>query len=341
MRAAIYNPYLDTLGGGERYTLTVAKVLVDKGYKVDLEWTSKNIKSKLERRFNLDLSEVSVVKSIKRGDGYDVCFWVSDGSIPLLRARNNILHFQFPFNNIGGGGLLNKMKFMRVNTVICNSKFTKKFIDKEYGLKSVVVYPPVDTKNFKPGKKEQLIIYVGRFSQLTQAKRQDLLVRTFKELYDQGLKDWKLVLAGGAEVGVDSYIDELRESAKGYPITILVSPSFNKLKDLYARAKIFWSASGYGVDEMEEPTKVEHFGISTVEALSSGVVPIVYSSGGPKEIIKHKENGYLWSDLKDLISLTENLANKESLISSMSKSSEISSKRYGYDKFKINIGKII
>jgi len=98
MRAAIYNPYLDTLGGGERYTMGMARVLVSKGYRVDIEWKESSIKEQLEKRFGIDLSGVNVAGSINRGDGYDVCFWVSDGSIPILRARKNFLHFQVPFN---------------------------------------------------------------------------------------------------------------------------------------------------------------------------------------------------------------------------------------------------
>jgi len=39
MRAAIYDPYLDTLGGGERYCLTVAEILLKNGWQVDLFWS--------------------------------------------------------------------------------------------------------------------------------------------------------------------------------------------------------------------------------------------------------------------------------------------------------------
>lgn len=53
MKAAIYNPYLDTLGGGERYTLSFAKALLDKGYDVDIEWKSPGIIKLLEKRFGL------------------------------------------------------------------------------------------------------------------------------------------------------------------------------------------------------------------------------------------------------------------------------------------------
>ena len=134
MRAAIYNPYLDTLGGGERYSMAFATVLAKKGYRVDVEWKSKAIKGKLEERFGLKLEGINIVKDVKRGDGYDICFWVSDGSIPLLRARKNFLHFQFPFQNVNGKTLLNKMKLFRINKFICNSFFTKGYIDKEYGV---------------------------------------------------------------------------------------------------------------------------------------------------------------------------------------------------------------
>ncbi|MGB6838898.1 MAG: hypothetical protein WBE27_01305, partial [Microgenomates group bacterium] len=77
MRAAIYNPYLDTLGGGERYSMGVARALANKGCRVNVEWKDSSIKERLEKRFGIDLSGVDFVKDVVRGDGYDVCFWVS------------------------------------------------------------------------------------------------------------------------------------------------------------------------------------------------------------------------------------------------------------------------
>lgn len=159
MRAAIYNPYLDTLGGGERYSMAVASCLARNGYGVDVQWKDKGILEKLKSRFGVDLKNVAVVDDVKRGDQYDVCFWVSDGSIPTLRARKNILHFQVPFHDVSGATLLNKMKFYRIKTIVCNSYFTKSVIDKEYGVESHVIYPPVGVKNFKPKRKENIILF--------------------------------------------------------------------------------------------------------------------------------------------------------------------------------------
>ena len=153
MKAAIHNPYLDTLGGGERYTLSFAKVLSDNGWDVDLEWKNENIRKKLESRFGINLSKINIASDIKKGDGHDLCFWVSDGSIPTLKARKNILHFQVPFHNIGGNSLLNKMKLFRIDNIVCNSAFTKNVIDREYGVESVVLYPPVSVSDFKSKRK--------------------------------------------------------------------------------------------------------------------------------------------------------------------------------------------
>lgn len=307
MKAAIYNPYLDTLGGGERYTLSFAKVLSDYGYEVYLQWSDPGIKQKLEKRFGMNLKKINIIPDIKKGDGYDICFWVSDGSIPLIHARRNILHFQVPFNNVKGRSLINKMKLIRINKIVCNSKFTKEVIDKEFGVNSLVIYPPVDTNSFRSKRKENIILYVGRFSKILQSKGQEVLISAFRKMCDSGLKDWKLILAGGVEVGVGDYMERLNELSQGLPVEIIESPSFLKLKDLYGRAKIFWSAAGYGQDEMKNPEKMEHFGITAVEAMSGGAVPIIYNGGGHKEIVEEAVSGYLWGTVDELIDKTYKL----------------------------------
>lgn len=341
MRAAIYNPYLDTLGGGERYTMSFTKVLVEKGYQVDIEWKSKGIVKLLEDRFGMNLSGLNVVENVNRGDGYDLCFWVSDGSIPALRARKNFLHFQIPFHDVNGRSLMNKMKLFRVSKVICNSDFTKKIIDREYGVNSIVIYPPVDTVSIKPKRKENVILYVGRFSRLAQSKRQDVLVHAFKKLIAEGSIDWKLVLVGGIEVGVDSYLDEIKKASSGFPIEIITSPDFKILKDLYGKAKLFWSASGFEEDETKNPQKVEHFGMTVVEAMAAGAVPVVYNSGGHKEIVNDGVNGFLWTKESGLRKITAKIIKNKSLLRRISMKAKSDSDLYSKEKFESEINKLI
>ena len=337
MRAAIYNPYLDTLGGGERYSAVFAEVLAKNGYAVDMQWKDTGIKGALEKRFGITLDGVNVVNDVKRGDGYDLCFWVSDGSVPILHARKNILHFQVPFHGVNGKSLINKMKFFRINKVVCNSNFTKNIIDKEFGIKSVVIYPPVNTLSIKPKRKENLILFVGRFSQILQSKGQDILIKSFKRMCDKGLKDWKLVLAGGTEVGVGNYIESLRNLAQGYPVEIIESADYKTLKDLYGRAKIFWSASGFSENEGKNPERTEHFGITVVEAMAGAIVPVIYAAGGHREIVINEENGFLWNTTANLVKKTQSLITDPRLLHKIALNALKSAEKYSEISFENNI----
>lgn len=341
-KAAIINPYLDTLGGGEKYTLSFAKVLSENGYDVDIEWKDKSILNVLTNRFGMKLQKnINIVNDAKRGENYDLCFWVSDGSIPTLRSSKNFIHFQVPFTNVNGKSLLNRMKLFRVTKIICNSDFTKNIIDNEYGVNSDVLYPPIDINSFKIKRKENIILYVGRFSSLLQVKGQDVLINSFKKFYDQGRSDWKLVLAGGVEVGSDKNMENLEKMIGKYPIEIVKSPSFDYLKDIFGKAKIFWSAAGNGVDETINPENVEHFGITLLEGMSAGVVPFAYNAGGHKEIIDNGINGYLWQNETELVKLTEQVITSKGSLSSLSKQAILKSKKYEYENFKEKVLQII
>lgn len=348
MKAGFYDPYLDTIGGGERYTLTLAEYLSGDNWQVDLFWDEYSLKEKIESRLNLDLSRVNFVynpsKLLTKWQmvrKYDLFFWVSDGSIPLLFSKNNILHFQVPFRNVGGRSFRNQLKLKKINHVVCNSRFTKEFVDQEYNVKSLVIYPPVNTNEFKIAKKEKIILSVGRFSQLLQAKRQDVLITVFKKMVDGGLKDWKLVLAGGTDVGGSEYLQKLKEEAVSYPIELLDSPDFTTLQRLYGRAKIFWYAAGFGIDEVKEPEKVEHFGITPVEAMAAGCIPVVMAKGGLKEVIDPGKNGFYWQDEKELIQITLDLIKNPGSFTELADNMIKSSQQFSRKRFAERFNEII
>jgi len=331
MKAGIYDPYLDTLGGGERYTMTVAYCLSQSGYQVDVFWDDNSIKPKIEERLGIKVEQINFVPNIFNRDSktgkkelknYDLIFFLSDGSIPFLSSKKNILHFQVPFHDIGGESLLNQIKLRRVNTVVCNSNFTKRFIDKEYGVNSLVIYPPVDIGAFKSLKKENIILSVGRFTDLLHNKRQDVLINEFKRMIKSNLsefiKEWKLIIAGGDKEGKE-FVAKLKKMAKGYPIEIITNPRFNYLKRLYGQAKIFWTAAGFGIDERKEPEKVEHFGITTIEAMAAGCVPVVIRKGGQPEIVNEGKNGLLWKKVEELAEKTASLIKKPKVLAKLAK----------------------
>ena len=236
---------------------------------------------------------------------------------------------------------MNKMKLFRIKKIICNSGFTKSIIDKEYGVDSQVLYPPVDIKDIKIKRKENNILFVGRFSQLKQSKNQHVLIEAFQKLFDGGISDWKLILVGGVEVGSKDYLISLKDDIGNYPIEIIGSPDFKTLKDLYGKAKIFWSAVGYGEDEKKSPEKVEHFGITVVEAMAAGCIPIVYNAGGYKEIIT-VQNGFLWREIDELVSITNDLTKKPySVWKGLIANGVNDANKYSYDVFSKEFEKLI
>lgn len=339
MRAAIYNPYLNTLGGGERYTMTIAYVLKKHGWDVEVAWKDPKILKWLEERLGINLSGIEVIPNISKGAGYDFIFWLSDGSIPMLFGKKNILHFQTPFHDIDGKSLFNRLKLFKISSILCNSRFTKSFIDKEYGVESIVLYPPVSIEEFMSDKKENIILSVGRFSQLQQSKRQDILVDVFKKLSSK-LKGWKLVLIGGSDVGGNEFTQYLRQQAKGYPIEILENLPFSEIKKFYARSKIFWSAAGYEIDENKEPEKVEHFGIVVVEAMAAGCTPIVQGRGGHKEIVAEGKNGFLWEEKNELLEKTVALAQDDNIRKKINKKGKENAAKFSQNRFEKEILKL-
>ena len=233
------------------------------------------------------------------------------------------------------------MKLYRINKVICNSEFTKYFIDREFKIKSSVLYPPVNIADIKSKRKENLILYVGRFSQLTQRKNQHILVDVFKKIYKKGYTDWKLVLAGGSEIGAYEYLKNIIRKSKGYPIEIIKSPDRNIITDLYGRAKIFWSAVGYGYDGLKDPMKVEHFGITLVESMAAGVTPLVYNSGGYREIVEDGHSGFLWDKKSQLLKKTLQVIENKKQLAGIGSAAKNAAKKFSYEVFEKNVYEII
>jgi len=85
---------------------------------------------------------------------------------------------------------------------------------------------------------------------------------------DKKFAEWKLILAGGSEVGSTEYLKNLKLQAKGFNIEFIEGPSVEELKNIFGQSKISWSASGYGIEEFKNPEKVEHFGITLIESMS-------------------------------------------------------------------------
>lgn len=351
-KALIFSPYLDTLGGGELYTIHFAKYLESQGYLVDLGWKDNTLAQLVKDRFDLDISTFRVLPCIyslftqsswlfdkyQTTRQYDVVFFLSDGSLPFVFGRKNLIHFQVPFKHLHSSPI-NRVK-LHNQIVICNSKFTKTIIDQQLKIESEVLYPPVEQK--KATTKENLLLSVGRFTKSMQNKRQDILIESFKKLIDAGVKNWRLVLIGNTqEKRAPQMVKDLKSHIKGYPIVIETDISHQELATWYGKASLYWHAAGFGIDAFKFPEKVEHFGISTVEAMSAGAVPIVVSKGGLTEIVTHKETGFYFETIDELVDQTYQLISQPDKLANLRKQAQKRAKDFSINKFHHSIGQLI
>ena len=120
------------------------------------------------------------------------------------------------------------------------------------------------------------------------------------------MKGYTLYLAGGVSDIAEhrEYVESIRKLSAGHPIEVLANVPFKKLTGLFKMASIFWHASGLGEDEDAHPEKFEHFGITTVEAMSAGCIPVVINKGGQKEIITEGVDGFFFDSLQELSDIT-------------------------------------
>lgn len=344
-KALIYDPYLNTLGGGERYVFSFALGLIKSGYSVVLAWSTRKELDEAQLRFGLDLAQISIdeeayklcsqktayTERLSFTKEYDLIFWVSDGSLPFLFSKNNLIHLQVPFKKIGGNATITSLKTVFINKFVYNSDFTRKVLERHLQPdKGFVLYPPVDVDSFQPGKKEKVILSVARFDSPSHSKRQDVLIEAFRKL-SETVKDYRLVLAGGL-IGEQVIIQKLKNSAKDLNIEFVINPDFTELKNLYAEATFFWHAAGFEINEQTDPEKVEHFGITTVEAMSAGAVPVVIAKGGQKEIVIH-DTGYLCDDPAEIAQRTEELIKDTKTLEAMSTAAIHRSKAFSIAEF--------
>lgn len=355
MKIGIYDPYLDDLGGGEKYMMTIAECLSQTN-QVDVFWNNKEDLEKLHERFALDFSKITLVKNIfsptvstfdrlRETQKYDVLILLSDGSIPLTWAKKLILHMQQPFDPNVAKSIKTKLKLKRVHAIFYNSQFSSTFNEKVFPqVKNMIIYPPVEI-HYQKTKKDNSILHVGRFRvtnvRTSDYKKQQVMVDAFKSMIDQGLKGWKFVVATSIRDEKDSGFQAMLKSAKNYPIEFVINKSNKELWEVYNKAKIYWHASGYGEDLHLHPEFAEHFGISTVEAMGAGAVPVVINAGGQKEIVNEGKNGYMWDTIEELKTKTKQVMNDEKLWNRLSQQAMIDAQKYSKERFRNALNELI
>jgi len=195
------------------------------------------------------------------------------------------------------------LEYIRTYDLVCPiSQYVAKWVQRAWGITGEVLYPPVNVRDLVPGEKKPILLSVGRFFPHSHEKKFPEMVRAFRDLIAEGLAGWELHLAGGVAQDrlSQEYFAHVQKLAQGLPVVLHPNISFKELQDLYAHASIYWHAAGYGENEERHPERFEHFGITVVEAMAAGCVPVVLGKAGLAETVEHEKSGLLWHTLDEL-----------------------------------------
>lgn len=373
MKIAIFHPQIEIFGGGEIISLTIASILL-KNNEVHLYTPSKVKIKELENFFGLPLSNLKIldfglplrflskipvlskfmtffyVKKIMSMKGYDLIIDTSTNGMFYKTVESKTLCYinfkKFPKLKRGWKSIVNIFlidpgKAFQYDRIISNSEFTRKEV-KEYSnnKNSVVINPPVFVEKIKPkSNKKNYILTVGR---LTSDKKIEIMIQAFKLLFDKTHINWEFHIIGIFRENVDlykkEYYDMLKSMAKGYPIVFHENMEHDSLLKFIAICKIYWHARGYGEKDTDE---YENFGITTVEAMAAGCVPVVINLGAQPEIVEHGKNGFVWNEPEELIKYTIELINSKKMMNTLSKEAIRKSKQYDSKIFEEKLIKII
>jgi glycosyltransferase involved in cell wall biosynthesis len=225
--------------------------------------------------------------------------------------------------------------------VAANSPYTARWVEQLWDRPATVLAPPVQLR--APGTKRPIILAVGRFfaNVSGHSKKQLELVQAFRRACEQGLEGWELHLVGGCSNAERGYVETVRKAALGLPVRFHVNARGEDLAELFASASIFWHAAGLGEDLHRHPDRFEHFGISVVEAMSAGAVPMVYTHGGPAAIVGKTGCGVLYATIEELADRTLELIGEPVELARLSEAAMGEAMEYAFDRFADRVEEVI
>ena len=350
MRIALVHDSLNPCGGAERLALAMARALKEMRYRVDIYVLEKTNWDRVERltpysRFFIDEEYILppfkclptvysrlvhwfgrdiIGHHVIKKHGYDLVIATKQVLVPIFA---DVLYMHFPdflpgfdylyyperylYNpylriysrplELATRALLSLFKRLDYKPLILtNSRFSEAVIRRKLGVKAVVLYPPVDVERYlllsRNRERDNVVVTMGRSEPM---KDLDIVLEVAKEV-----KDAKFIILG---VGHSSnYYATLVKKARAYGlegrVKILLNVSEEQKTEILKKAKVYL-----------HPTKHEHFGIAVVEAMSSGLIPVVHRSGGPWiDVVEFGKYGFSFSTLEEarhvirgLISLSE------------------------------------
>ena len=224
---------------------------------------------------------------------------IGNSVVPPVEAfgKHSVYHIQFPFWVSDRTVEARGHWLSGYDEIWAYSEFVRRNINgliRHYGLEA----PPIrliqphavwpGASGGLPWPERRTILTVGRFFTGGHNKHQDVVIEAFRKMQDLGVEGFELALAGAIHPSPEgrSRFHELEGLASGLDCTFYPNIGRADLASLYGRSAALIHATGFGVDADEFPERLEHFGITPIEAASFGCIPVVYGQGGPLEVVR-------------------------------------------------------
>lgn len=192
--------------------------------------------------------------------------------------------------------LLKKSDFIGISNsdrVLVNSRFTGRLVKAIYGVQSLVCYPPVDTRIYKPLDNEAvqkirsrfgwpLILSTGR---IVPIKRWEWLIEMMPYV-TRVFPSATLAITGEISSENAEYVQRLIKLAKS--LGIRRNMKFLGFRELSELVELYNAAEVYAF----QPPK-EYLGLGPVEAMACGTPAVVWNDGaGPCETVVDGKTGF-------------------------------------------------
>jgi glycosyltransferase involved in cell wall biosynthesis len=176
-------------------------------------------------------------------------------------------------------------RYLAKTKIVCNSKFTQEALKSKFpNYEDTILYPPIETERFKNEDmraRENIVVTCSRF---VPEKNLQLIPKIASLT-----PDIQYHIIGGTNRFSPTVINKIQREIKNLGCSnVYLHPdaSTDELLAMYKRAKVYLHTM-----------IAEHFGISIVEAMAAGVVPIVHRSGGAYiDIIDKDKYGFSYQE---------------------------------------------
>ena len=314
MKIGIIHGFVGGGGGTEKTLLALIEALLEKNYTVNLYTVSKpsikisGVKIHSILPFYLPIfglyQRYMESKLIKKAKNDDIVFQASGGLvIPTNSDQQIIIYCHHDFQNETSKAVtkykgiwswyykpyyrlsqkfIDQIKNKNIH-LIANSKYIHESLQKKFGKDSAIIHPPVELSEFtQPVSKKKKVITISRYS---QEKNLEFAIDVMKDL------DVNYSIMGNTKTSTNEiYYENLTKKIseqKNKTISLLKNIARKKIVDEFLESKTYFHASP------------ETFGISVIESMASGCVPIVPNNSAHVETVPIEELRFDPNNIKD------------------------------------------